>query len=48
MEYIALLKEKLSSQSKLLGLSPQLDDNEIMIAISYKSHCSKIELTGRQ
>ena len=31
MEYIALLKgKKLSSQSKLLGLSPRLDDNKIM------------------
>ena len=32
MEYIALLKggKKLSLQSKLLGLSPRLDDNKIM------------------
>ena len=31
MEYIALLKgKKLPSQSKLLGLSPRLDDNKIM------------------
>ena len=31
MEYIALLNgKKLSSQNKLLGLSPRLDDNKIM------------------